>query len=236
MTPSSPRSVPLSAAVIAGGANSRMGSPKGLLEIAGKPLLTRVVDTLSVISQDLICVTCRPDEYPFEYQRLRFVPDYRGVPQGPLSGIMGALAATRHNLCVAVAVDMPFLSAELLRHLAQLADGFDVVLPIIESDRPECLHAVYRKTCLAPGTEALNSGRRKVTSFFDTVRVRRVTAAELRAIDPELTSFENINTPLDLALALSPQQREQNVVAGSEYPRRNTNRPESATARRHRRP
>ena len=204
MTPASIRSVPLSAAVIAGGANTRMGSPKGLLEIAGKPLITRVVDTLSMISQDLICVTCRPDEYPFEHQRLRFVPDYRGVPQGPLSGIMGALAAARHNLCVAVAVDMPFLNAALLRYLAQLADGVDVVLPIIEGDRPECLHAVYRKTCLAPGTDALDNGSRKVTSFFDTVRLRRVTASELRAIDPELASFENINTPFDLALAVPP--------------------------------
>ena len=221
MTPVSPRSVPLSAAVIAGGANSRMGSPKGLLEIAGKPLLTRVTDSLSMISQDLICVTCRPEEYPFERQRLRFVPDYLGVPQGPLSGIMGALAAAHHDLCVAVAVDMPYLDAALLRHLVQLADGFDVVLPIIESDRPECLHAVYRKTCLGPGTQALNDGRRKVTSFFDTVRVRRVTASELCAVDPGLASFENINTPSDLALALLIPQ---------------TNRPESATARRHRRP
>ena len=202
----------VSAAVIAGGANSRMGSPKGLIEIAGKPLLSRVADALSVISQDLICVTCRPDEYRFEHQRLRFVPDYGGVPQGPLSGIMGALANARHDLCVVVAVDMPFLNPALLRHLVQLADGVDVVLPIIESDRPECLHAVYRTSCLAHGTKALDGGRHKVTSFFADIRVRRVMGPSLRAVDPNLESFENINTPRELARVMAGANAGSNIV------------------------
>lgn len=195
--------VPVSAAVIAGGASSRMGQPKGLLEIGGVSLLTRVTDVLAEISDDLICVTCRPDEYAFESSRLRMVPDFGGGPQGPLSGILGALDAARHDLCIAVAVDMPFLNAELLRYLVRLARGYDVVLPIIESDRPECLHAVYRKTCLPHATAALEAGRRRVAGFFSEVTVRRVHRFRLRRYDPELASFDNVNTPRELTHVLA---------------------------------
>ncbi len=204
---------PVSAAVIAGGASSRMGRPKGLLEIDGAPLITRVTDVLSRLSDDLICVTCRPQEYAFAAARLRMVPDFGGVPQGPLSGILAALEASRNDLCVVVAVDMPFLNAELLRYLARLATGYDVVLPIVESDRPECLHAVYRKSCLPHGKAALESGLRRVAGFFPDVAVRRVHRFRLRRYDSELTSFENVNTPRELTHVL-----EKSPIAGSRLP------------------
>ena len=41
----------------------------------------------------------------------------------------------------------------------------------------------------------------RVISFFSEVRVREVSAHELRAVDPELTAFENLNTPEDLQRA-----------------------------------
>ena len=203
----------VSAAVIAGGANRRMGRPKGLLEIEGVPLITRVADALSRISDDTICVTCRPEEYRFEAHRLRFVPDYGELPQGPLSGIMGALAHARCAVCIVVAVDMPFLNPALLRHLADQAAGADVVLPVIESDRPEPLHAVYRTTCLPFGVAALEAGHRKVTSFFNNVTVRRVMGTELRTYDPELASFANVNTPREFARAMAALNQTGSRVA-----------------------
>ncbi|TVR68411.1 MAG: molybdenum cofactor guanylyltransferase [Spirochaetaceae bacterium] len=186
---------PVSAAIVAGGASSRMGSPKGLLEYDGKPFLTRILDVLETLSEDLICVTCRPEEYDFEKQRLRFVPDYGGEPRGPLSGIMGALSAARHPLCIVVAVDMPFLNGRVLGYLAEQAEGVDAVLPVIEGDRLECLHAVYRDTCLPHGEEALLQGRLRVSRFLSDLKVKRVTAADLGMIGEGTGSFENINTP-----------------------------------------
>lgn len=193
--PDVPGPADVSAAVIAGGRNSRMGSPKGQLPVHGVPMLTRIVDVLRSVSSDVLCVTCRPEEYAFEAERVRMVPDYGGVPQGPLSGIMGALEHARHELCIVVAVDMPRLNGELLRYLTRLSDGSDVVLPVIEGDRLECLHAVYRKTCLPHGVAALKSGLRKVTVLFPHVTVRRVDRMALQRYDPDLASFQNINTP-----------------------------------------
>ena len=194
----------VSAAVVAGGASSRMGgAPKGLLEYEGTRFLTRIVNTLAEISDDLICVTCRPEEYRFEEKRLRFVADYGGHPQGPLSGILGALAAAHNPLCVVVAVDMPFLNLEVLRYLVDQAGDADAAVPIIFGDRPESLHAVYRTTLIPAGVAALEAGQLKVREFLRSVSTRYVPAEEFRSLDPDLRSFENINTPEQLAHALS---------------------------------
>ncbi len=192
----------LSAAVLAGGASTRMGIAKGLLEVQGRPLISRVTDVLSSISDDVLCVTCEPEHYRFEAGRLRFTPDEGGDPRGPLSGIVGALAAARHELCIVVALDMPFLNAELLCSLARRAgETTDVVLPLIEGDRPESMHAVYRRTCLAPARAALAAGQKKVTSFFEHVEVMRVPPEALSHIEGYRRSFINVNTPEELEAA-----------------------------------
>jgi molybdopterin-guanine dinucleotide biosynthesis protein A len=95
-----------------------MGRPKGLLSCEGAPLLSRIIDRLTNISGDLLCVTCEPSVYEWESPRVRFIPDYGGFAHSPLSGILGALEAARHDVCLVVGVDMPFLNTSLLRYLA----------------------------------------------------------------------------------------------------------------------
>lgn len=182
-----------------------MGVPKGLLPVGGGPLISRIIDRVRELTDDVLCVTCEPEVYPWETPRVRFVPDYNGEPKSPLSGILGALSAARHEVCVVVGVDMPFLNPSLLRYLGSLAQpappaaAADVVLPTICGDRPECVHAVYRKSCLPAATAAIEDGRMKVTSFFRDVEVQRVSPERLRHLDPLLASFVNINTPQELA-------------------------------------
>jgi molybdopterin-guanine dinucleotide biosynthesis protein A len=91
---------------------------------------------------------------------------------------------------------MPFLSLPLLRWMLDQPREYDVLVPLREE--PEPLHAVYAKRCLEPMRRRLESGRLKITGFFEDVRVRFVDAATLAAYDPEGLSFFNINTPEDL--------------------------------------
>jgi molybdopterin-guanine dinucleotide biosynthesis protein A len=64
------------------------------------------------------------------------------------------------------------------------------------------MHAAYRRTCVPAIEEAIRVGDRRVVSFFDTVRVRYVSAAEIAHLDPHLRSLVNINTPEDWQAAL----------------------------------
>ncbi len=91
---------------------------------------------------------------------------------------------------------MPFLSLPLLRYMAPLTEGYDVVIPRLNG-LVEPLHSIYGKACLPFMAELLDQGRRKITSFFPKVRVRYVEDQELAAFDPSHLSFVNVNTAED---------------------------------------
>lgn len=185
----------VSAAVLAGGESRRMGRDKSLLELDGEPLIARVVSRLAELSDDILVITNDTEKYEWLADRVRFASDLGGAGQGPLAGIGAALQAARHDVVLVVATDMPFLNTDLLAYLVEKAETVDVVVPVIEEGRPETMHAVYRRTCLPAIKQRLEANRRKITGFFEDVRVCEVPVKELQRFDPELQSFLNANTP-----------------------------------------
>jgi molybdopterin-guanine dinucleotide biosynthesis protein A len=96
-----------------------------------------------------------------------------------------------------VACDMPFLSESLIRHMVDVRDDFDVVVPRMDW-MLEPLHALYSKKSLPVIREAIRRDQHQILKCFDELRVRYVDEEELRLWDPELRSFFNINKPQDL--------------------------------------
>jgi molybdopterin-guanine dinucleotide biosynthesis protein A len=187
--------IPLSVVVLAGGHSERLGRDKSLLELDGEPLLARAVQRLGALSDDLVVVTNDAPRYESLSLAARFVPDEK-PGMGSLMGIYSGLQAVRHAHALVVACDMPFLNLPLLRHMASLAPGYDVVVPRLGS-LLEPLHAIYGKSCLPFMKELLDRGERKIVAFFHSVRVRYVNGAELDRFDPDHLSFVNVNTPQD---------------------------------------
>jgi molybdopterin-guanine dinucleotide biosynthesis protein A len=68
------------------------------------------------------------------------------------------------------------------------------------------MFAVYKKNCLPSIAWQLERDLLKIQGLFRKLRVKTVAEPELRAIDPQLISFFNINTPEDLILAESLDQ------------------------------
>lgn len=181
-----------SAVVLAGGRSSRLGRDKSLLMVDGQPLITRTVQALTRLSEDLVIVTNDPDRYASLALPARLVPDeIRGV--GALMGIYSGLKVARHSHAIVVACDMPFLNVALLRYMTDLIEGHDVVIPRIDG-MLEPLHALYGKACLPPMAELLAQGRHKIRAFFHRVRVRYVDQEDIRRFDPLCLSFVNVNT------------------------------------------
>ncbi len=120
---------------------------------------------------------------------------------GVLPALLASLEAASHPRCLLVACDMPFLDSRLLAWLREQLAEFDVVIPEV-GGQLQPMHAAYaRDACRAAISRALARGERRMISFLDDLRVRQVGEDELRAFDPELRSFFNINTPEDLAEA-----------------------------------
>lgn len=191
--------VSLTTVIFAGGLGTRLGGvKKALLEVGGKPVIQRVIDAARPLSAEVVVVD--NDDSLVHLPGIRIVPDVE-TRAGVLIALYSGLSEARTELCLAVACDMPFLNAELLQWLVGLAPHFDVVIPMVEGQM-DPLHAVYRREpCRAAIGRALARGEKRMVSYLADVRVREVTEAELRRLDPDLRSLSNINTPEDLERA-----------------------------------
>jgi molybdopterin-guanine dinucleotide biosynthesis protein A len=190
--------VSISAAIMAGGKSKRMGQDKAWIELDGEPLVKRVADVLAQVADEVIVVANDPN---YERLGLRVVRD-RYPAGGALGGIATGVGAATHDTVLVAACDMPFLSVDVWRLIVGHAGEADVVIPRIGGEL-ETLHALYTKTCVPHMVRSLAENRLRVISFFEQVKVLAIEEAELRAADPTLRSFTNVNTPEELASALS---------------------------------
>jgi len=171
-----------------------MGQNKALMLFNGLPLIERVVRRLQSLADEVLVSTNQPEDYAF--LGLPLYPDL--IPgKGPLGGLYTALKVARGELVALVACDMPFASPLLLAAERELllAGSWDVVIPR-SSEGLEPLHAIYRVTTCLPAVErALQKERLRMVSWLVDVKVRQLSAEEVRAVDPDLRAFMNVNTP-----------------------------------------
>jgi molybdopterin-guanine dinucleotide biosynthesis protein A len=190
---------PVAAAVIAGGPARRLGGvTKAMLTVQGRSIAARQLELLRDLFPRVIVVA--NDPAPWRELSVEIVPD-RLVDQGPLGGIHAALTATpEHAGVVCVAGDMPFIAPELLRRLRDRAPEA-LAVAARSGGRPEPLLARYDRRVLPVLEAQLRAGRRAAHELLATVTATWLDELELRAIDPDLRSFINVNTPEDLARA-----------------------------------
>jgi molybdopterin-guanine dinucleotide biosynthesis protein A len=190
----------LTVCIQAGGQSSRMGEDKALKPFLGRPLIQRVIERLTPITDELLVTTNRPEDYSF--LNLRLTPDLK-PGRGALGGLYTAIASASNPYAAVVACDMPFASATLLEAATQLMvqEEADVVIAKGEEGY-EPLHAVYRReTCLPAIEAAIDADLWKVVAWFPQVKVRVLTSDELNRYDPAGLAFWNVNTPEEFAEA-----------------------------------
>ena len=187
------------AAILAGGANSRMqGRNKAFLEVQDRPIFEHLTERLSVYFSEIIIISNNPGEYlPYDY------PVYSDLypERCSLNGVHSALSYCSSPHVLLVPCDLPFLQnamVELL--LAEQDPKYDIVIPQTRAGL-EPLCAIYSKRCLKPAARMLENNSLSIRSFFSQVRIKTVPETTLRAADPLLVSFMNVNTPQDLEKA-----------------------------------
>ena len=184
-----------SAAILNGGRSARFGGrDKGALIVGGRTIRDQQLGMLAAIADDIMIVGGSAPATA--NSRARWIPDHH-PGHGPLAGLEVALQAARHPLVIAMACDMPYVTAPLLALLHRLADGWDVVVPRTGSGyHPLC--AVYRvTTCLPVVTTHLAAGQLAVRALFPALRVRDVTETELAAAGDPRRLLTNVNTPAE---------------------------------------
>jgi len=173
-----------------------MGQDKALLPFLGKPLIERVINRVVSLGDELIITTNRPEKYSkFEVPLFQdLLPGF-----GALGGLYTALSVCHFPVMCAVACDMPFVNAGILMRSFEIleAENADVVVPKTANGF-EPFHAVYRRdTCLLAIKDALQSGEKRLISWFSQVSVVIFPESELRLHDPRGLAFMNLNTRED---------------------------------------
>ncbi len=186
-------------AVLGGGQGKRIGKKKSRLRIDSRSLLEIISERIGFLFQEKYYISkASEDEFilPLGFERLNDVYDY----QTPLVGVYTALFYANSHRVLAVGCDMPFIKPQLVKLLLERSSLGDVVVPC-SSKGPEPLMAIYSKCCLQPIRESLESGEKRLISFFESVKVYYLKAEEISKVDLEEISFFNINTREDLEKA-----------------------------------
>jgi molybdopterin-guanine dinucleotide biosynthesis protein A len=191
--------------IIAGGKSSRMGTgvDKAFLDFGGQTLLDRARTVMGAVC-DSVTIVGDPAKFA-KYGSTKYgsvVADiFSGC--GPLAGIHAALVNSPAELNLMLAVDMPFVSRELLAFLFAVAEGNDAVVTVPRAGnglQPLC--AVYRRDFSTAAEQALRAGKYKIDAAFSSVSVRVIEEGELAAAGFSEQSFFNVNTPQDRLAAL----------------------------------
>ncbi len=182
-----------SCAIQVGGKSRRFGRDKTLLQVEGQPMAVRIVNRLRGVSDDVMLVGNRLER--FDRIPARQVPDTI-LGMGVLGGIYTSIQEARNPYVFVCACDMPFVNPALVRFLASVAEGYDVVMPH-PGGVPEPLHALYGKSALPAIERLIRLGDPCPLSLLSEVRLRLVDDNELQVVDPRLLSFFNVNKPQD---------------------------------------
>lgn len=193
--------------VLAGGSSSRLGFNKALATLGGETLVARAARLLGEICPQVMLVSRDPAvarglPYP--------LVDDETPGAGPLGALAAGLRACPTPFALALACDLPFFPPELAAYLARLARRE----PDIEAAVPhwgnfwEPLAALYARSCLSRIQEALRRGERRLTAFFEKVKLRPVTEEEIRRFAPPEEAFFNLNYPEDFKRALATRNWE----------------------------
>lgn len=177
------------AAVLAGGAGSRMGTPKAGVELAGQPLISYVIAAARDAGLSPIVIAKSGSALPDLDCPVFAEP---AVPTHPLVGVIAALEHTGAPIVV-LACDVPLLPPGLIKLLASLPAPF--AMPI--HPRPQPLIARYAPVTL----DRLRSGlelREPLTEVARALGGSHLDRAALEPFGDPAWVFANANDPDEL--------------------------------------
>ncbi|WP_155320203.1 NTP transferase domain-containing protein [Desulfosarcina alkanivorans] len=156
--------------ILAGGQGKRLTPDKPLLKINNQAIIERATRVVVPLFEKVFLVTNTPEKYEFLH-----LPVVRDEKQGcgPLMGIYSGLQKIKHDAAFVCAADMPFVEEKIIRAQFQELGAFDIVVPC-PKNRPEFLHAVFRKRCLPAIRRNLEAGIFKIEMLVPLCQTRRL--------------------------------------------------------------
>lgn len=189
----------ISGVILAGGANKRFdGMTKANIVIDGKTIISRIIDTIKDIFDEIIIVTNTPEEFK-EYINYKIVSD-QILKAGPLGGIHAAIKTSSKEALFVFAGDMPLLDKKVIIRQIEFYNSHkcDILIPRINT-YIEPLHAIYNISIIETLEDYLTGDHDyAVRKFYKRQNVRYM---QLKGSEEISNAFININSPADIPIA-----------------------------------
>ncbi|MGE5233926.1 MAG: molybdenum cofactor guanylyltransferase [Acidobacteriota bacterium] len=190
---------PLFGGLLVGGRSRRMGRSKQLLRLGASTLLERAAAALEPAVDELVLLGA--GEVPPALSGLRRIADASGA-QGPLAGLLAALASTPTGAWLIAACDLPAITpAAVAWLLEQRRRGRRAILPRLDTAGVEPLLALYEPAALSL---LLDLQARGISSLQPLAGMPGVFSPRVPAA--LRSAWRNVNTPQELA-ALRSESR-----------------------------
>jgi molybdenum cofactor guanylyltransferase len=183
--------------ILAGGLGSRIGGGKAIVELAGKPLIQYPCEALRAAVGEVVIMAKADTELPSLAGVTVWVEPQ--APRHPLIGLMHALDLAEGRSVVACPVDLPFVTAEVIRRLIEADPGGAPAVVASASGDIQPLLGCYQPQA----RERLRSA-----GFGPEVPARRaISAIGARGLEVDDQILFNINSPDDLLQAAAMLDR-----------------------------
>lgn len=182
----------ITAAILAGGKSSRMGTDKGILPVNGVPMVSHIIEKLVPLVNNIIILANNKNYDDFDLQ----VYNDLVKNSGPLGGIITAFKICSSQKILFLSCDAPFVSQNVVKKMIENCEGCQVVVPV-HDDITEQFPVIYDRSCLEFMEQSVKSGMLILNKLNNSFVVNKVETNNIM----EKNAFSNINTPKDLKLA-----------------------------------
>jgi len=179
----------VTAVILAGGKGRRMdGEDKGLVELAGRPLIEYVIEAIEPQVETVLLNANRNLDH-YSLYGYPVITDSLSDFQGPLAGFISALRSATTSHIVTLPCDGPFISGDLVERLvAAISTAGAEIAVAHDGDRMQPVYSLI-PTSLSDSLAAfLDTGERKIDRWYSQHEVALADFSDC----PE--SFRNINT------------------------------------------
>ncbi len=181
----------ITAVVLAGGRARRMGGEdKGLVEVAGRPMVAHTIDALRPQTAGVVVNANRNAGAYRAATGCRVIADTVGGFAGPLAGMASALEASATRLLLTVPCDSPLVTGTLgpRLHEAMARRGAEIAVAH-DGERMQPVFALLTRALLPDLLAFLAAGERRIDAWYAT---RHAVTADFSDL-PD--TFLNVNTP-----------------------------------------
>jgi len=180
--------------ILAGGQARRIGGQdKGLIKLAGKPLVQYV---LNAITPQVCHVKINANRNLDDYAAYNcpVIADEIGDFSGPLAGMASCLRTVDTPFMVTVPCDSPFIPNDLVKRLYSQLEQNDADISVAHNgDRIQPVFVLMKNSLRNSIVNFLNNGERKIDQWFEQHKLA------ITDFSDQPDTFININTHDELA-------------------------------------